>query len=114
MGQDITINIGVVNGKIECPRESASKNDKLTWKCDHPFAVDFGWDNPFLSKKEKIKSNKDPDAQGKKFSNPETIRADADVVGQRIRFKYTVAVCIDVDTDHPKVLIEDPEVLIDP
>ena len=114
---DQEILIDVDGGKIECPRISAKKHDKLSWKCAHPFAVDFGWDTPFYQK-EKIKNKKEPDAQGKKVSEPESICVDADGVGRRLKFKYTVAVFKPADPADPttedEVLIEDPEVLIDP
>ncbi len=113
---DKTVNIKVVDGKIVCDRVHVEKNETIVWKCAHPFTVDFGWYTPLEDHKEDSKGNiDDPDAPGNKKTVDERIKSDADKKGHPLRFKYTVAVYNPGDAaTAEEVLIEDPEVIIDP
>ncbi|MCJ7681802.1 MAG: hypothetical protein MUP70_13820 [Candidatus Aminicenantes bacterium] len=112
---DHEILIQVVGGNIVCPRVHVESHETVSWKCDHPFAVDFGWNTPFKNNG-KSKSRPDPNAAGKKTTDEERINSDASKVGHPIKYKYTVAVYVASDdpTTDGEILIEDPEVIIDP
>ena len=106
--------------KIVCPRVHVKKTDDLEWECDHPFAVDFGWETPMGDSgdfEEKANGVKD----GNIYRSPaKDILVDPDKKGSGLRFKYTIAVFKvvqaggNVDLENSKVLMEDPEIIIDP
>ena len=120
---DVVIEIGVHDFKdgkkaIVWERKHAHKNDDVFWvsKEDLPFAVDFGWDTPF--QEEKIKAEKDADAAAvfKYKTQKHEVKNKALKKDELTIFKYSIAVFIP-DPGNPgqgEVLIEDPEIIIDP
>jgi hypothetical protein len=120
---DVEIEIGVhdfKNGKkaIVWERKHANKNDDVFWvsKDDFPFSIDFGWDTPF--KEEKIKAEKEaaPASVVKYKTQKHEVKDKALKKGEITVFKYSIAVYVPAvaDPTQGQVLIEDPEIIIDP
>ena len=120
----IIVNDGAGKRWISCEREHLNKNDKVQWHCDtnHPFTIDFGWNTPLVSDidnstKEKIKSNKKGGGVG--FESDEMEINAQIAAGYPLKFKYTIAVYFpppagDNDPLNGEVVMEDPEIIIDP
>ncbi len=93
---------------IVCERVHIRHQDEVEWICEQnrPFAVDFGRDTPFEhDEKYHAKKNNDvpPSAsnvksRGNKFNEPKVV-------------KYSLAV---YHEGSGEVLVEDPEIIIDP
>lgn len=107
------IQITVENGDIICKRARVKRPGQVGWTCKYPFVVDFGWDTPLGKQNkavEKIWGTQpaDPDP----YETEELpVYADPDKKGSGMKFKYTIAVW---DKEHDKILVEDPEIIIDP
>ena len=111
---DTTVILIKVDGEdIYMTRKRHPGGDRVMWKCEFPFTIEFGLLSPLHQISalygEKIAAN---DYQ------TDWIRADAadKKIGAPVPFKYTVAVYAKVETepDVYKVLVEDPEIIIDP
>ena len=109
MADHYDVEVKVDKGEIYCKREHCQKNDTLTWHCTDPFILDFGWKSPF---KKQQKATGVWQAPNNRFETPQlTVHATAVNQGYPMQFKYTVAV---FDAGNQVLLIEDPEIIIDP
>jgi hypothetical protein len=104
----------VEGGKIYYTQTRIGKNQDVYWKCVHPFTVDFGVLTPL---------DGESSAYGKKeggsthyVTDDTNVDADHTKRGAQAVFKYTVSVYAP-DAQHPngnRILVEDPEIIIDP
>ena len=108
--------------KIFCDRAHVKKGEELEWDIDqdYPFAVDFGWDSPVeedlggghKKTKEKMKAEKkQAGAAGYEIKNKK-IKEDLGIFDSPQIYKYSIAVCI--PGNPPEVILEDPQIIIDP
>jgi hypothetical protein len=106
MAEITEIKIKVDGDEIYCTRKRHPGGDSVRWLCNHPFTVDFGVASPLDHKSSEYGVEEAPDDYKTAW-----VEADADdkKQGSPIVFKYTVAVWA-----NDKVLIEDPEIIIDP
>jgi hypothetical protein len=106
----VPINIGIHefgNGPrmIVCERVHIRHQDDVEWICTQnlPFAVDLGRDTPF-DHDEKYHAKKDTSGVSK-------VKSKQNKIDQKQVVKYSLAIYDDVNQE---VLIEDPEIIIDP
>jgi hypothetical protein len=110
---NININIDA-DGNISCKRKRVKNGQQVEWKCETPFAVDFGWETPVCEevggvdypKEQLVGKQAAPNAPYKTDQMKAVAPAAA---GASIKFKYTVAVLTENG-----IIIEDPEIIIDP
>ena len=111
---NININLDA-DGNISCKRMRVKNGHEVIWKCEAPFAVDFGWETPVcedvggvLNPKEQfVGKQAAPNAPYK--TDPMKAVAHQAAAGTSVKFKYTVAILTENG-----ILIEDPEIIIDP
>lgn len=105
----ITITVSLSDsGDLHCSKPSAvKKSDTVKWKSPQglAFSVDFGWDTPFH--KEQYRTGAIP---GGTAIEADIEKASADKHGRRMKFKYTIAAL----GNDGQIVIEDPEIIIDP
>jgi hypothetical protein len=98
--------------------ERAGAKDDVQWTCEHPFTVDFGVETPLV---EGQRVSGELQSDGTYLSPIREVDAAETKKGAPVKFKYTISVFVPaddgaghVDLAKSKVLIEDPEIIIDP
>ena len=98
--------------------ERLKKTKDVKWICEYPFTVDFGALSP-LHEGSKVSGKLQ--ANGKYESTAIKVDAEDSKTGAPVKYKYTIAVFKpvfdasgNVDLGNSNVLIEDPEIIIDP
>lgn len=117
--RDVLVTVNLAEETITCNRPRVKNSWRVKWKCPegYPFAVDFGWDTPFTEESYSADNN----MPNQSDIGAKTIKAHAGQNGKPFRFKYSIAVFVPYDPNGPneswpdgKVLIADPEIIIDP
>lgn len=110
-----TININLdADGNISCKRKRVKHGQQVDWKCDNPFAVDFGWETPVYETAGGVDTPREQfvgkqAAPNMPYKSDSMKAAPPTVAASPVKFKYTVAVLTENG-----IIIEDPEIIIDP
>jgi len=127
MPKKVPCNIGVFDlapGKrvIVCERVHINYEDEVEWICikNFPFAVDFGTNTPFEYGKEKYHAKKDAaTAHSKVVSEKNVINQEPHGISKTIKYSLAIyapdlADPVNPDWENGEILVEDPEIIIDP
>lgn len=109
-----TVNVSLSpSGDLHCGKIGAvTKNDHVTWVCAQglAFSIDFGWDTPCAEEQYRIGAN----PTGATQIDAIIAKVDGARHGRRMKFKYNIAVLGNAGTVDGQIVIEDPEIIIDP
>lgn len=90
---------------------AVKKLEYVKWRCPQglAFSIDFGWDTP--CEEEQYRVGADP-------TGTEIVvrieKVDGAKHGRRMKFKYTIAVLGDAGVVDGQIVVDDPEIIIDP
>jgi hypothetical protein len=101
------------DGDLFCSKIGAvQKGDEVEWRCAQglAFSIDFGWDTPFPEEQYRMGAN----AGGVSIITAIVDKVDGAKHGRRMKFKYTIAALGNAGAVAGVIVMDDPEIIIDP